>query len=179
MFSATLQSNIAPLIIAFQDLVDLPFSSSHTTTLQHFWNIFFCANHSYWSFFKQVLMLFSFLLQLVDQDTEGECNSECKTIERACQEVIFYYWFYATLAGQWSNLMWFQQLAVQTNRAKWSLAQLILALTLKLTAQYCLTILHQAGAVLDAILITKQAKLNQACACICLWHSMHIYGLFS
>ncbi|GAB4852746.1 hypothetical protein Ancab_016955 [Ancistrocladus abbreviatus] len=25
-------------------------------------------------------------LKLVDQDTEGQCNSECKTIERACQE---------------------------------------------------------------------------------------------
>ncbi|KAL2930207.1 Elongation factor Ts, partial [Bienertia sinuspersici] len=27
-------------------------------------------------------------LQLVDQDVEGQCNSECKTIERACQEVV-------------------------------------------------------------------------------------------
>ncbi|GMH03383.1 hypothetical protein Nepgr_005222 [Nepenthes gracilis] len=27
-------------------------------------------------------------LELVDQDSEGQCNSECKTIERACQEVI-------------------------------------------------------------------------------------------
>lgn len=25
--------------------------------------------------------------QLVEQDSEGQCNSECKTIERACQEV--------------------------------------------------------------------------------------------
>ncbi|KAI3956769.1 hypothetical protein MKW92_014020 [Papaver armeniacum] len=25
-------------------------------------------------------------LELVEQDTEGECNSECKTVERACQE---------------------------------------------------------------------------------------------
>ncbi|XP_077217121.1 uncharacterized protein LOC143851537 [Tasmannia lanceolata] len=29
-------------------------------------------------------------LELVDQDTEGQCNSECKTIERACQEVMGY-----------------------------------------------------------------------------------------
>ncbi|KAI6681943.1 hypothetical protein NL676_035824 [Syzygium grande] len=29
-------------------------------------------------------------LELVDQDTEGICNSECKTIERACQEVMGY-----------------------------------------------------------------------------------------
>lgn len=29
------------------------------------------------------------LCQLVEQDSEGQCNSECKTIERACQEVIF------------------------------------------------------------------------------------------
>lgn len=27
------------------------------------------------------------LIQLVEQDSEGQCNSECKTIERACQEV--------------------------------------------------------------------------------------------
>ena len=27
--------------------------------------------------------------QLVEQDSEGQCNSECKTIERACQEVRF------------------------------------------------------------------------------------------
>ncbi|CAO2841581.1 unnamed protein product [Amaranthus hypochondriacus] len=27
-------------------------------------------------------------LELVDQDVEGLCNSECKTIERACQEVV-------------------------------------------------------------------------------------------
>ncbi|KAJ6794675.1 Uncharacterized protein M6B38_230115 [Iris pallida] len=29
-------------------------------------------------------------LELVDQGTEGQCNSECKTIERACQEIISY-----------------------------------------------------------------------------------------
>ncbi|XP_068652837.1 uncharacterized protein [Aristolochia californica] len=29
-------------------------------------------------------------LELVEQDTEGECNSECKTVERACQEVLGY-----------------------------------------------------------------------------------------
>ncbi|KAG9456563.1 hypothetical protein H6P81_001071 [Aristolochia fimbriata] len=29
-------------------------------------------------------------LELVEQGTEGECNSECKTIERACQEVLGY-----------------------------------------------------------------------------------------
>ncbi|XP_030530130.1 uncharacterized protein LOC115740706 [Rhodamnia argentea] len=29
-------------------------------------------------------------LELVDQDTEGICNSECKTIERACQEIMGY-----------------------------------------------------------------------------------------
>jgi hypothetical protein len=26
-------------------------------------------------------------LELVEQDEEGHCNAECKTIERACQEV--------------------------------------------------------------------------------------------
>ncbi|XP_054785618.1 uncharacterized protein LOC129292121 [Prosopis cineraria] len=30
-------------------------------------------------------------LELVEQESEGQCNSECKTIERACQEVIGYY----------------------------------------------------------------------------------------
>ncbi|GAB2281322.1 hypothetical protein Dimus_015920 [Dionaea muscipula] len=29
-------------------------------------------------------------LKLVDQESEGQCNTECKTIERACQEVIGY-----------------------------------------------------------------------------------------
>ncbi|XP_008782493.2 uncharacterized protein LOC103702007 [Phoenix dactylifera] len=29
-------------------------------------------------------------LELVEQGTEGQCNSECKTIERACQEVMGY-----------------------------------------------------------------------------------------
>ncbi|KAI9119030.1 hypothetical protein K1719_009705 [Acacia pycnantha] len=29
-------------------------------------------------------------LELVEQDSEGQCNSECKTIEQACQEVIGY-----------------------------------------------------------------------------------------
>ncbi|KAJ8452138.1 hypothetical protein Cgig2_016719 [Carnegiea gigantea] len=29
-------------------------------------------------------------LELVDQGVEGQCNSECKTIERACQEVLGY-----------------------------------------------------------------------------------------
>lgn len=29
-------------------------------------------------------------LKLVEQDSEGQCNSECKTIERACQEVMGY-----------------------------------------------------------------------------------------
>ncbi|XP_065850580.1 uncharacterized protein [Euphorbia lathyris] len=29
-------------------------------------------------------------LELVEQDTEGQCNSECKTIERACEEVMGY-----------------------------------------------------------------------------------------
>ncbi|KAF5743039.1 hypothetical protein HS088_TW09G01101 [Tripterygium wilfordii] len=29
-------------------------------------------------------------LELVEQDTEGICNSECKTIERACEEVMGY-----------------------------------------------------------------------------------------
>ncbi|KAI3711580.1 hypothetical protein L1987_70119 [Smallanthus sonchifolius] len=31
------------------------------------------------------------ILELVEQDSEGQCGSECKTIERACQEVIGYY----------------------------------------------------------------------------------------
>ncbi|KAF7813914.1 Pollen-specific protein SF21 [Senna tora] len=30
-------------------------------------------------------------LELLEQDSQGHCNSECKTIERACQEVIGYY----------------------------------------------------------------------------------------
>ncbi|KDP33741.1 hypothetical protein JCGZ_07312 [Jatropha curcas] len=30
-------------------------------------------------------------LELVEQDVEGQCNTECKTIERACQEVMGYY----------------------------------------------------------------------------------------
>lgn len=30
-------------------------------------------------------------LELVEYDSEGQCNSECKTIERACQEVMGYY----------------------------------------------------------------------------------------
>ncbi|KAL8037736.1 hypothetical protein ABFX02_11G057800 [Erythranthe guttata] len=30
-------------------------------------------------------------LELVEQDSEGQCGSECKTIERACQEVLGYY----------------------------------------------------------------------------------------
>ncbi|RWR73587.1 Saposin B [Cinnamomum micranthum f. kanehirae] len=30
-------------------------------------------------------------LELIEQDTEGQCNSECKTIERACQEVMGFY----------------------------------------------------------------------------------------
>ncbi|CAI9100534.1 OLC1v1037657C2 [Oldenlandia corymbosa var. corymbosa] len=29
-------------------------------------------------------------LELVEQDSEGQCGSECKTIERACQEVMGY-----------------------------------------------------------------------------------------
>uniref|UniRef100_A0A3Q7H7T4 Uncharacterized protein n=1 Tax=Solanum lycopersicum TaxID=4081 RepID=A0A3Q7H7T4_SOLLC len=29
-------------------------------------------------------------VQLVEQDSEGQCNSECKTIERACQDVMDY-----------------------------------------------------------------------------------------
>ncbi|XLR43592.1 hypothetical protein HN51_027635 [Arachis hypogaea] len=29
-------------------------------------------------------------LELVEHDSEGQCNSKCKTIERACQEVIGY-----------------------------------------------------------------------------------------
>lgn len=30
------------------------------------------------------------ILELVEQGTEGQCNSECKTIERACQEIMGY-----------------------------------------------------------------------------------------
>lgn len=29
-------------------------------------------------------------LELIEQDSEGQCNSECKTIERACQDVMDY-----------------------------------------------------------------------------------------
>ncbi|XP_047254539.1 uncharacterized protein LOC107843353 isoform X2 [Capsicum annuum] len=29
-------------------------------------------------------------VQLVEQDSEGQCNSECKTVERACQDVMDY-----------------------------------------------------------------------------------------
>ncbi|KAJ8751080.1 hypothetical protein K2173_016261 [Erythroxylum novogranatense] len=29
-------------------------------------------------------------LELVEQDSEGQCNSECKTIEKACQEIMGY-----------------------------------------------------------------------------------------
>lgn len=29
-------------------------------------------------------------LELIEQDSEGQCNSECKTIERACEEVMGY-----------------------------------------------------------------------------------------
>lgn len=41
----------------------------------------FHSNHIYFFYFAWK--------QLVEQDSEGQCNSECKTIERACQEVIF------------------------------------------------------------------------------------------
>jgi hypothetical protein len=38
----------------------------------------------------ELLTHLSFIsFQLVEQDSEGQCNSECKTIERACQEVRF------------------------------------------------------------------------------------------
>ncbi|KAL3363257.1 hypothetical protein AABB24_012514 [Solanum stoloniferum] len=30
-------------------------------------------------------------LELIEQDSEGQCNSECKTIERACQDVMDYF----------------------------------------------------------------------------------------
>ncbi|XP_047330908.1 uncharacterized protein LOC124934422 [Impatiens glandulifera] len=30
-------------------------------------------------------------LELIEQDSEGQCNSKCKTIERACHEVLGYY----------------------------------------------------------------------------------------
>lgn len=30
-------------------------------------------------------------LELVEQDSEGQCNSECKTIERGCQDVMDYF----------------------------------------------------------------------------------------
>lgn len=34
-----------------------------------------------------LVLIYRFVLQLVEQDEEGHCNAECKTIERACQEV--------------------------------------------------------------------------------------------
>lgn len=44
---------------------------------------------------------FSFaFVQLVEQDSEGQCNSECKTIERACQDVRFSESFLPLLLGQ-------------------------------------------------------------------------------
>jgi hypothetical protein len=35
-----------------------------------------------------LVLIYMFVLQLVEQDEEGHCNAECKTIERACQEVV-------------------------------------------------------------------------------------------
>lgn len=37
----------------------------------------------------------SIIYQLVEHDSEGQCGSECKTIERACQEV----WHFFTALG--------------------------------------------------------------------------------
>lgn len=38
---------------------------------------------------RNASLTYSFFLceQLVEQESEGECNTECKTIEKACQEV--------------------------------------------------------------------------------------------
>ena len=40
-----------------------------------------------------LVLIYRFVLQLVEQDEEGHCNAECKTIERACQEVVPYIFF--------------------------------------------------------------------------------------
>lgn len=49
-----------------------------------------------------LVLIYRFVLQLVEQDEEGHCNAECKTIERACQEVVPYifldYYFFTKLA---------------------------------------------------------------------------------
>ena len=42
---------------------------------------------TYFFFLFLIYLHFACWFQLVDQDVEGLCNSECKTIERACQEV--------------------------------------------------------------------------------------------
>ncbi|KAF1886657.1 hypothetical protein Lal_00045891 [Lupinus albus] len=44
----------------------------------------------YIDFVGIVFQISSIIYQLVGQESEGQCNSECKTIERACQEVIGY-----------------------------------------------------------------------------------------
>lgn len=43
----------------------------------------------FFTYFWKVFHLIFTYVQLVEQDSEGQCNSECKTIERACQDVSF------------------------------------------------------------------------------------------
>lgn len=50
----------------------------------------FSVSNSFLNALAYIFMEFCKILQLVDQEDEGQCNSECKTIERACQEVKFY-----------------------------------------------------------------------------------------
>lgn len=57
-------------------------------------------DHWFMDFFVLSLTLvfqFFVIYQLEEHDYEGQCNSECKTIERACQEVCLHFLFYFSL----------------------------------------------------------------------------------
>lgn len=57
------------------------------TTLKCWW--WAPSSSSSFLYFWKVFHLIFTYVQLVEQDSEGQCNSECKTIERACQDVSF------------------------------------------------------------------------------------------
>ena len=52
-------------------------------------DVVLCLTVRFMQLYNPILVLiYRFVLQLVEQDEEGHCNAECKTIERACQEVV-------------------------------------------------------------------------------------------
>jgi len=130
---------------------------------------------------------FFFHYQLEEQDSEGQCNSECKTIERACQEVCVYFKFnshllsvllfvtskFHLLVWFWNWLMWESWIKEQVSLNIYDVVETVHHLKCTSCAGFCICCIFKKstfeGGILQMFMLRCLWLLDWECGICRLW----------